>query len=497
MKTESIKFLVVDDTPQNVVALEALLRRDGLEILQARSGSEALDLLLVHEVALALIDVQMPGMNGFELAELMRSVERTRNVPIIFVTAGVRDPLRVFKGYESGAVDFLFKPIEPHVLKGKADVFFELYRQRQELTEALRLNELFVGIVGHDLRTPLGTMLLGAQQLQAHLTDEFALRVLGRMTASGQRMADMIEQLLDLTRARWADGLGFLRSRSALDVASLVNRTVDELRGAHPARDVDVEIQGDCTSSGDPERLLQLFSNLIANALHHGEAGSVVTVAVSGMEREIVICVRNRGVIPADVLPTLFDPFRGKKTTSSQSRGLGLGMFIAQQIALAHGGRVAVESSEETGTVVTARLERRAVDSKHSSIGATPKTVLIVDDDASIRDSLREAFDELGYAVETAPNGGEALERLTAEPSRFDVVILDLVLPVLDGGEVYQSMQANPALARIPVIVSTSNPAQAPAGLIVVRKPLKLNRLLDTVAALWSKRDANADEELR
>ncbi|HEY0993043.1 MAG TPA: response regulator, partial [Kofleriaceae bacterium] len=141
MQLEPLKILIVDDTPENLVVLEALLRRDGVQLLPARSGAEALELLLVHEVALAVLDVQMPDMDGFELAELMRGAERTKRVPIIFVTAGPRDPQRVFQGYESGAVDFLFKPIEPHILNSKVDVFLELADQRRRATHALRLNE--------------------------------------------------------------------------------------------------------------------------------------------------------------------------------------------------------------------------------------------------------------------------------------------------------------------------------------------------------------------
>src|ERR1035441_1924086 len=135
MTSEPIKFLLVDDKTENLFALEAIIRREGLEVLLARSGSDALELLLVHDVSLALLDVQMPMMDGFELAELMRGTERTKHVPIIFVTAGARDPQRVFRGYESGAVDFLFKPIEPHILKSKADVFFELARERREVSQ--------------------------------------------------------------------------------------------------------------------------------------------------------------------------------------------------------------------------------------------------------------------------------------------------------------------------------------------------------------------------
>lgn len=130
---EPVPFLLVDDLEENLLSLEALLRRDDILLLKARSGNQALELLLQNEVALALIDVQMPGLNGFELAELMRGNERTRRIPIIFVTAGTTDGQRRFQGYEAGAVDFIQKPIEPEVLRSKVAVFFELYQQRQQL----------------------------------------------------------------------------------------------------------------------------------------------------------------------------------------------------------------------------------------------------------------------------------------------------------------------------------------------------------------------------
>lgn len=130
-----VPFILVDDLEENLLSLEALLRRDDLLILKARSGDEALEILLQYDVALALVDVQMPGLNGFELAELMRGNERTRRIPIIFVTAGSADSQRRFQGYEAGAVDFIQKPIEPGILRSKVDVFFELYRQRQQLAD--------------------------------------------------------------------------------------------------------------------------------------------------------------------------------------------------------------------------------------------------------------------------------------------------------------------------------------------------------------------------
>ena len=130
---EPINFLIVDDLEENLLSLEALLQRDGLAFLKARSGEEALEILLKHDVALALLDVQMPGIDGFQLAEFMRGNERARHIPIIFLTAGTADTQRRFRGYEAGAVDFIHKPIEADILRSKADVFFDLHQQRRQI----------------------------------------------------------------------------------------------------------------------------------------------------------------------------------------------------------------------------------------------------------------------------------------------------------------------------------------------------------------------------
>ena len=148
--------------------------------------------MIEHSFALAILDVQMPAMNGFELAELMRGAERTRDIPLIFVTAGGREVQRMFKGYDLGAVDFLYKPIEAPILLSKAKVFFELHRQKQHLayelkqrTETLRLNEMFAAVLGHDLRAPLDVMLSGSRLLEQAAGDpDVVRRVAVRRTAS-------------------------------------------------------------------------------------------------------------------------------------------------------------------------------------------------------------------------------------------------------------------------------------------------------------------------
>src|SRR5712671_5980447 len=241
-----VKCLLVDDLEENLLALSVLLRRQDVEILTARSGAEALELLLVHDVALALLDVQMPEMDGFELAELMRGSERTRQVPIIFVTAGARDQHRVFKGYESGAVDFLFKPIEPHVIQNKADVFFQLHRHKLQLaqelsekTETLRLNEMLTAV------------LTSALLIQRRSTEEPVKETASRILSSGRRMSRMIEDMLDMARARLAGGIPL--QREPADLGALVDRVLNEVQAAYPERQIQAEQAGDLSGNWDGE----------------------------------------------------------------------------------------------------------------------------------------------------------------------------------------------------------------------------------------------------
>ncbi len=214
-----VYFLLVDDLENNLLALEALLHRDGLVLLKALSGPDALELLLKHEVALALIDVQMPGMDGFELAELMRGSDRTRRVPIIFLTAGNADRQRRFRGYEAGAVDFLQKPLEHEILRSKADVFFELYSQRDELRvateenarllkesqqyavaleDAGRRKDEFLAMLAHELRNPLAAISNAAQVSKRATREEHHEWATQIIEGQVKNLSRLIDDLLDV-----------------------------------------------------------------------------------------------------------------------------------------------------------------------------------------------------------------------------------------------------------------------------------------------------------
>ncbi len=362
-----VKFLLVDDLEDNLLALSALLRELDVEILAARSGQEALELLLEHDVALALLDVQMPEMDGFELAELMRGAERTRHVPIIFVTAGVRDSHRHFRGYEAGAVDFLYKPIDPHILRSKAEVFHQLHRQRQqldahlaEMSETLRLNEVFAAVLGHDLRNPLSAIVASAHVLRQS-QDELARNMGQRVLSSGRRMARLIEDLLDFSRARLAGGIT-VRPEPG-DLGELTRRVLQEHQATTPDRRIVLTQEGSLRGSFDGERVAQMASNLVGNALQHGADSGEINVHLDGCDAtRLRLSVSNPGEIPPELREVIFEPFRGRRDEDSgRGGGLGLGLYIVQQLARAHGGEVLVTSGGGT-TSFTVALPREPPD---------------------------------------------------------------------------------------------------------------------------------------
>jgi two-component system sensor histidine kinase/response regulator len=350
-----VKFLLVDDLEENLLVLEALLRREGLELLKARSGREALELALEHEFALALIDVQMPEMDGFELAELMRGAERTRHVPIIFVTAGMQERNRVFKGYDAGAVDFLFKPLEPQILRHKTETFFQLHRQQQELAETLRLNEELMAVVGHDLKNPLNVVLM-TTSLLATSNDPDVQKSVARLTSSGTRMVQIIDELFDLSRARLGGGIPI--ERQSIDLSAVARKTVAEFEATNPSRKIELIVEGDLHGDWDGGRLGQVLSNLVGNAVRHGNVTMNITVRLVASDPDVQISVHNGGHIPEDLIPRLFQPFQSGVGRRTRAEGLGLGLYIVQQIVIAHGGEVHVSSSPAEGTTFRIRLPR-------------------------------------------------------------------------------------------------------------------------------------------
>lgn len=384
------KLLIVDDLPENLRALDALIRGDGRLVLQASSGEEALALMLEHEFALAILDVQMPGMDGFELAELMRGTERTRNIPIVFVSAAGRELNYAFKGYETGAVDFLYKPLDPDAVRSKVNVFVTLDQQRrqmqgqmaalersrqeqetllrelnqtqEELQRSLRMRDEFMSLVAHELRTPLNTLFLETQmrslQLKrgtlASIQPEQFDAMIKRDERQIKAMIRLIDDMLDVSRMR----SGQLSIRPAqVELMTLLERVVSDLSLQASATGCKLSLQEHPPVQGcwDEFRIEQVVVNLLTNALRYG-GGQPVEVSVQYAGNLVRIHVRDEGKgIAQQDLERIFEPYeRGAR--NGEPKGLGLGLYISRQLAVSHGGELRVTSKPGEGSTFTLSL---------------------------------------------------------------------------------------------------------------------------------------------
>ncbi len=383
-RTDEVNLLIVDDLPENLLALAALLQAPGVKVHQAESAEQALELLLRHEFALAILDVQMPGMDGFQLAELMRGTERTKQIPIAFVSAAGRELNYAFKGYESGAVDFMHKPLDAHAVRSKVSVFVDLYRGRKrlarqlealehsrreqevlldelrstkaELEDAVRMRDDFMSIVSHELKTPLNTLILEVQlrrlQLARNNFSAFSEERLRGMVDKDERQIQslirLIDDMLDVSRIR----TGKLSIRpSRIDLTQLVSNVVESFAAQMESCGCELHLESNEPVIGvwDAFRIEQVLANLLTNAMRYG-AGRPVQVSVGSCPEGACIQVRDHGIgISQKSLERIFCQFE-RAEGSESSAGLGLGLFIADQIVKAHNGRIQVQSEEGQGS---------------------------------------------------------------------------------------------------------------------------------------------------
>ncbi len=392
-----IEILAVDDDERNLLALDAVLDGLDVKVVKARSGAEALRLLLRRVYPLIILDVQMPGIDGFETAKLIREAPQTRHVPIIFLTANV-DADRAALGYAQGAVDYLFKPIVPEVLRAKVSVFAELHRAkdrerelvmreerrrweaealaeklRQERAAAVKLEEAlaqtretlamrerFIRMASHELRTPLTSMILAIQNALRradHLTGDVGSRMLHTLKVlAGQmeRLSKLVEKLMSATVIQ----AGKLRlSRAETDLHALTLEVVEELGHSIEAAGCAVTVAsgGPVVVPVDPFWVQQVVSNLVTNALKFGGGKPVrITVGTTGDRARIVVQDEGIGISPEDQ-PRIFEPFEHAAGAENYG-GMGLGLYIVKHIVEEHGGHLGVESAPGQGATFVVAL---------------------------------------------------------------------------------------------------------------------------------------------
>jgi signal transduction histidine kinase len=402
-------ILVVDDRPENLLAMESLLEEPDLRIVKALSGREALALVLKHEIALVLLDVQMPEMDGFETAELLRSRQKTRSIPIIFVTAISKEERHVFQGYESGAVDYLFKPIDPMILKSKVRIFVDLHHQKKALEETTakletlnntleiqvsdktrelqrkaeeleranhRLVEFdamksaFLSSVSHELRTPLTAIMGFAKLIDKDFLHHLAplipknrdverrcQRVHENLTVisnEGERLTRLINDVLDLNKIE--SGAVEWRDESVV-VERAISRAVKTAAGEFglkpEVRLLVAPMPGLPMIVVDRDKLHQVLVNLLNNAAKFTHSGSVMVRALVSSDGYLQIRVEDTGEgIPKAHQLRIFDRFQqiGGETLSDKPKGTGLGLAICREIVKHYRGRIWVESEPGMGS---------------------------------------------------------------------------------------------------------------------------------------------------
>jgi signal transduction histidine kinase len=380
------KLLIVDDLPENLQALSKIIEQDDRIIYSAQSGDAALGLLLEHEFALAILDVMMPGMNGFELAELMRSTEKTRHIPIIFVSAGGRELNFAFKGYETGAVDFLHKPLDIGAVKSKVNVFVSLYQQRNEvkrqvaileenrrvldatkaeLEQAIKMRDDFMSLVAHELRTPLNTLYVETQlrQLQLERGDQQAFspeNLRAMIDRDGHQIRSMIRLISDMVDvSRIKSGRLSIRPEET-NLSKVLRRVAEGMTQQAQAAGCALQlfIEEDVIGFWDEFRIEQVVINLLTNAYRYG-CSKPVEVSLGKRDGVAEICVRDQGMgIAEDAQQKIFEKFERLDATNIRE-GLGMGLYIAKQLVNAHDGDIVVSSVPGEGAMFRVILPLR------------------------------------------------------------------------------------------------------------------------------------------
>jgi two-component system sensor histidine kinase/response regulator len=350
-------ILLVDDVEANLIALEALLGDLDCELVRAPGGNDALRLMLKRTFAMILLDVQMPGMDGYEVAALARQNPSTREVPIIFLTATHHTEANVLRGYGSGAIDFLLKPINAEVLRAKVSAFLEMYLSRTRLADEVEAHKRtlaslelsnealrhFTSAASHDLRAPLRTICSFLSILLEDLgpkVDEQSRDYIERSVKAGLRMGSLLDSLLSYAQLRKP------AERTAVDCDEVLEQVRSDLAESLTKAGATLRAEPLPSLIGDRARIYQLFMNLIGNALKFQRPGRAPEVEVTAQERdgESVLCVADNGIgIAPEYCAAVFDAFR-RLHNQNQYEGSGLGLAICQQIVEQHGGRIWVES---------------------------------------------------------------------------------------------------------------------------------------------------------
>jgi signal transduction histidine kinase len=536
---EPASVLVVDDNPAMLESLAAVVSGMGLEVVTATSGREALRQLLQRDFALVLLDVNMPIMDGFETAALIHGRPRSAHLPIIFVTAEAHGEKDRFRGYDLGAVDFIYSPILPEILRAKIRVFADLFylnrqlrrqaedlrarseevgRKNLELEQASRMKSEFLATMSHELRTPLNAIIGFADAMRNGLAGDMSAQqreYLGDILASGEHLLALINDILDLSKIE----AGKLElHQEEIDIVPLLQNSLSVIRDRAAHRAIHVEFHPEVSGSirADRRNLRQIIYNLLSNAEKFTPDGGRVTVEVRRVARSVPaeadcvveletgatathyleIKVSDTGIgIDEQERARLFQPFvQLDSSLSRQYQGTGLGLALVKRLVQLHHGCLAVASKPGEGSTFTIWIPyqegRPAAESTAATTATAPVApaplALVIEDDPVASSLIARYLKKEGLQVVEAATGEEGLEQ--ARRLRPQLITLDLRLPGMDGWQCLQEIRQDEAMASVPVvIISMADDATRGIALgatAVLQKPLDEEELTRVLADL-------------
>ncbi|WP_292043742.1 response regulator [Massilia sp. UBA6681] len=536
--TDKPKILVVNDDAASLLALTSLLdqwaEESNYSVHSARSGQEALRQVLLHDFAVILLDVNMPGMDGFETAEAIHQRGRSADIPIIFVTAFLADEIDRLKAYQRGAADFLFTPVIPQILHAKVSVFValamkneQLKRQAEKLSQ--RTTELtatnrrlvremeerrdaerkshakdeFLAMLGHELRNPLSAISSASSLIgMAGANAETVSRAKQIIQRQSQHLSRIVDDLLDLSRAMSGK---ILLARKPIDLSNLVSGCLETLRAT--GRSAGYRISVDLAPNwvdGDPTRLEQITTNLLDNALKYTPAGGSIDVGVAQSGEDVVLTVRDTGVgIPEELLPHVFDVFvQGAISIDRSQGGLGIGLSLVRRLVELHGGSASAHSDGSgSGSTFMIRLPRTEpvlpfVSPQQSSGDNSGKpAVLLIEDNEDGREMMATMLAAHGFPVDTAADGLQGVAAALA--GRPAAALVDIGLPGIDGYEVARRLRGDPATSHIRLIALTGYGLAEDKRRVMeagfdqhLVKPVGMDQLLEALAPATVQADA-------